>query len=157
MCFYDRVQKAFPQDKMPENTVDAVDEFNNDCDDAYWFVGKARDTLTWSDWQLHIDSIWIFNKDAFLYYLPSIIFLSYQKTDDRMQLVESFFYALAESAHKPEIAFYENRVLNSISIEQWYVILEWATALSRNEYYCTIIKNWIVIFEYIIKIITKLT
>ena len=151
MSFFDRVKQAFPDVMLPLAVINPGDEIKRDCDDALWFTGKLVNDLTWDDWQSHWDSLSFFNCNAFLYYLPSAIKVSYQKTDDTLHPVDSFFYSIYNNANCVTIKYYEDRYLNSLSLDQWYIILEWAVALSRNEYYGSSFQDWTVVFEYIVK------
>jgi hypothetical protein len=77
--------------------ADEVIQLDDDVEDALWFSGRDWHELTWQNWQEHSDAVFFFDPEAFAYYLPSILLLSAQNTNDSLNAADSLIGELDRS------------------------------------------------------------
>ena len=86
----DRIEAAFAGRAMPAEVVDAsVTQFDSDVDEALWFAGREWRELRWKDWLDHSSALLFFSREAFAYYLPSLLLHSARNTSDWSYAVDS--------------------------------------------------------------------
>lgn len=75
MTLQESIKNAFAWRKMPECIIDSgnINQHDSDVDDALWFTGRDRDTISREEWESHEAGISYFHKDAYAYYLPSLL------------------------------------------------------------------------------------
>jgi hypothetical protein len=99
MTFAEKIGRAFAGRQVPLDLVEAVYLVYPDSDgeDALWFSGRDWHELTWQDWQKHSSAIHFFVRDAFAYYLPSVLLLSSQNPGEDLMAASSLIYQLDQS------------------------------------------------------------
>jgi hypothetical protein len=89
----DRIEKVFARRSMPAEVIESEQylQFDSDVEEALWFAGKDWHDLTWKE---HPCAIGYFSRDAFIYYLPSVIFLSFQNPRDCLDAADTVIHDL---------------------------------------------------------------
>lgn len=96
MELFEKIERAFAGRQMPLNLVEPANLVHPDSDieDALWFTGRDWHELGWQDWQQHSSAIYFFVPDAFAYYLPSVLVLSFQNPGDGLMAADALINEL---------------------------------------------------------------
>ena len=97
MTLSDRIRRAFAGRQKPAEVIDLTDRIDSDVEEALWFAGRDWRDITWKSWQEHPGAIIFFSKDAFAYYLPSVLLLSLQDSTETLDAAESVLRSLDRS------------------------------------------------------------
>ena len=91
-----KIEKAFARRTMPAEVIEPEQyiQFDSDVEDALWFAGKDWHNLIWQDWKEHSCAITFLSRNAFAYYLPSVIFLSLQNPQDCLDAADQVIHDL---------------------------------------------------------------
>jgi hypothetical protein len=95
----DKIRRAFASRPKPEEAVDVNNQIQMDSDveEGMWFSGRNWQEITWKDWQAHSSAIYYFSKDAFAYYLPSVLLLSLRNPEESLNAADSILMSLDRS------------------------------------------------------------
>lgn len=94
----EKIEAAFAGRTMPAEVIDpSVFQFDSDVDEALWFAGRDWRELRWKDWLEHSAAPLFFSREAFAYYLPSLLLLSAQNPNDWSSAVDSLLGELDRS------------------------------------------------------------
>jgi len=94
----EKIEAAFAGRAMPEKVIDAsVFQFDSDVEEAEWFAGRDWRELRWKDWLEHGAALLFFSREAFAYYLPSLLHLSSQNASEWSYAVDSLIGELDRS------------------------------------------------------------
>lgn len=87
----EKIERAFSSRRMPDRVVaeDQLIQLDSDVEEALWFAGRDWHELTWRNWREHSNSIFFFNREAFAYYLPSVLILSAQNPNDCLMAADT--------------------------------------------------------------------
>jgi len=95
MNLAEKIERAFSSRPKPTQMIgDKVLQFDSDVGDALWFSGRDWHELTWQNWQEHSAAIYFFDREAFAYYLPSVLLLSSQNPDEALMAADSLIMEL---------------------------------------------------------------
>ncbi len=99
MTFAENIERVFAHRVMPDAVVDMTGRFqiDSDVDEALWFAGRDWHNITWEDWQKHPAAIIFFSKEAFGYYLPSVLLLSLENPQQALDPAETLIWELDRS------------------------------------------------------------
>lgn len=127
MISLEKIEKAFVRRSMPAEVVEPQEyiQFDSDVEDALWFAGKDWHDLTWKDWKEHCCAVHFFSRDAFAYYLPSVIYLSLQNPKDCMLAADTVICDLDIS---PYVESWTNGVVHrylGLYPEEYDLLKEW--------------------------------
>jgi hypothetical protein len=131
--FEDKIGRAFGHRPLPQTTVSFRGVITLEQQDALWFAGGDWRTLSEEDWEDHPDAVLTFTKEAFRYYLPSIVLLT--ANGKRLLLAAD---AIIRTLDRSPTISYWNEFLTSrllgLSDEEYEVIKEWILSLSGKVY-----------------------
>ncbi len=99
MTLREEIERAFARRQMPSEIVgpEALLHVDSDVGDALWFAGRDWHDVTWNDWEQHSSAIYFFSHDAFAYYLPSLLALSSERSDQWLWPADSLIQSLDRS------------------------------------------------------------
>jgi hypothetical protein len=115
---------------MPAEVVEPEQyaQFDSDVEEAIWFAGKDWHDLTLTDWNEHPCAITFFSRNAFAYYLPSVIYLSLQNPKDCLDAADTVIHDLDISPY----------------LESWtYGVVHHYLGLRPEEY--DLLKEWLLL------------
>jgi hypothetical protein len=133
MTFEDKVRRAFGHRPFPQTTVSFRGVITPEQQDALWFAGRDWRTLSEEDWGDHPDAVFTFTKEAFRYYLPSILLLT-ANGKRSLLAADAIIRTLDRS---PTISYWDEFLksrLVGLSDEEYEVIQEWLLSLSGKVY-----------------------
>jgi hypothetical protein len=99
MTLLDKIRRAFAFRTMPNEVVapSELQQLDSDVEEALWFSGRDWHELTWRDWQEHSNAIFFFDREAFAYYLPSVLLLSAENPAESLAAADSLIGQLDRS------------------------------------------------------------
>jgi hypothetical protein len=82
----EKIKTAFAWRVKPTEVVEPEQyiQFDSDVQEALWFTGRDWHDIIWCDWQEHPVALGFFSRDAFAYYLPSVLLLSLQRPQEEL-------------------------------------------------------------------------
>lgn len=94
-----RIEASFAHRQIPECAVDLAGrhQLDSDVEEGLWFSGRDWRNLRWTDWQEHPAAITYFSKEAFAYFLPSVLILSLDNPSEVLDAAESLIWDLDRS------------------------------------------------------------
>ncbi len=135
MTLSEKIEAAFVHRPMPEKVVDLEGRFqiDSDIDDTLWFQGRSWRSLTREDWRRYYCAVTYFNRDAFLYYLQSLLILTIEEPESFPDVaVDSFMWELDRSPGREN---WDPRLTNryfGLSPAEYDAIKEWLIWASEN-------------------------
>jgi hypothetical protein len=128
-----KIEAAFKHREMPQQLATLGAKLSGDDDDALWFAGKDWRELSPDDWEMHHTAVSFFTREAFAYYLPSILSLSaYGRCD--LLAADQIISSLDRS---PTVAYWDGWLTDrflGLTDEEYDVIKEWVLSLSGRDY-----------------------
>jgi hypothetical protein len=96
MKLIEKIERVFAHRPIPDAVVDVKNCFqiDSDVEEALWFTGRDWHELTWQNWQEHSCAIYFFDREAFAYYLPSLLLLSSQHPSEELMAADSLISQL---------------------------------------------------------------
>jgi hypothetical protein len=128
MTLVEKIRRAFAERTLPATVSDSV-YIDCDVEDALYFTGKTWQEVTWDDWFHHTSAMTFFNREAFAYYLPSVLILTLQKPEDSLLVADSILMDLDRSPSRDgwDNLFIEHFV--GLRAEEYEVLKEWLLAI----------------------------
>lgn len=102
MKLIERITDVFGKRALPEITHVKEIIVRSDEEETEWFQGRDWRTLTWEQWSEHDSAISYFGPEAFVYYLPSILVLSFQRPDQWFRPADSLIFLLSRNS-RPDL------------------------------------------------------
>jgi hypothetical protein len=131
------IDRAFAWRKKPAEVVGPEEsaQFDSDVEEALWFAGRDWRGIVWLDWQEHPVALGFFSREAFAYYLPSVLLLSLQRPQEELVSASSLI-GMLDWSPSPECWTdnFKKRFLGLRS-EEYDVIKEWLLFISDFEIY----------------------
>jgi hypothetical protein len=118
--------------------ADEVIQLDDDVEDALWFSGREWHELTWQNWQEHSDAIFFFDPEAFAYYLPSILLLSAQNSNEALNAADSLIGELDRTPAPGEWAESFISRFSELNRAELDLLKEWLLQICEYEPY----KRW---------------
>ena len=124
-----QLNELFGATERPKNTTHYFEKMTPEQSDAFYFLTKKWQDITWKDWSDHPDAIFLFNESEFLYYLPSLLkisiihksenellnatcsFISMLDRSDNFKNWDDFFIARVKMFSFQQIKFIQNWIL----------------------------------------------
>ena len=132
----DKIEKAFAERPKPLEVIDPnVTQFDSDVDEALWFAGRDWHELRWKDWIEHSAALLFFSREAFAYYLPSLLLLSAQNPADWSYAVDSLIGELDRSPSVEGWNEHFTRRFLGLRREELDVLKEWLLCLCGSTSY----------------------
>lgn len=132
----ERIEKAFAGRAMPAEVVDpSVFQFDSDVQEALWFTGRDWRELRWKDWNEHSAALLFFSREAFAYYLPSLLLLSAQNSTDWSYAVDSLIGELDRSPSVEGWNEHFTRRFLGLRHEELDALKEWLLCLCGSPLY----------------------
>lgn len=72
----DQIERAFAHRALPAIRPDQYECVDSDVEDALWFADRDWRTITGADWREHYCAVTFLRREAFLYYLQSLLILA---------------------------------------------------------------------------------
>ena len=137
MTFEETVVRAFECRQIPRELIERSGGSwpASDEEDAEWFRLKNWRDITWQDWMMHSSAVFVFTNDALAYYLPSLLILSSQNTDDWLIAADSFIRVLASVIADDGLNKTNKSNCIGFRREEREVIKEWLLLLKGTESY----------------------
>jgi hypothetical protein len=90
MKLREKIERAFSARRRPVRVVtgEQLLQLDSDVEEALWFCGRDWHELTWEDWREHSNAIIFFDREAFAYYLPSLLILSAENPNDSLMAAD---------------------------------------------------------------------
>jgi hypothetical protein len=129
MTLKDKIKLAFEHRTMPQTLATPGARLTGDDDNANWFSGKDWRDLTQEDWEVHYSAVAFFSREAFAYYLPSILSLT---ADGQCDLLAAD-QIIGSLDRSPTIAHWDDWLstrLLGLTDEEYEVMKEWLLSLS---------------------------
>lgn len=128
----EKIARIFAWREMPTEVVEPEEyiQFDSDVEEALWFAGRDWHEITWRDWQEHTVAITFFSRDAFAYYLPSVLLLSVERPREQLDSADSLINMLDWS---PGVECWNDRFRErfiGLRSEEYDVIKEWLLYMS---------------------------
>ena len=121
---------------MPAEVIDAsVFQFDSDVEEAFWFSGRDRRELRWKDWLEHSSALLFFSREAFAYYLPSLLLLSAQNLDEWSYAVDSLLGELDRSPSVEGWNEHFTRRFLGLRRQELDAMKEWLLCMCESPYY----------------------
>ncbi len=137
MTLTEKIHRAFADRKKPAEVVDVIDraQIDSDVEDTLWFAGRDWRDITWKDWEEHYVATSFFSKDAFAYYLPSLLLLSLQEPKSALLAADSLISALdrTPSTEGWNDLFVEHFL--GLRFDEYEVMKEWLLQLCLHPAY----------------------
>lgn len=131
MTLIEKICQAFAGREMPERVSDHT-YIDCDVEDALWFAGKKWQEATWEDWKHHTSAMTFFNKQAFAYYLPSLLILTLQHPNESLLVVDSVLGTLDTLDRSPSKEGWNDLFIEhfvGLRNEEYEVLKEWLLAI----------------------------
>jgi hypothetical protein len=121
--------KAFDKRAKPLTIINVRGIITPEQESAVEIGKKAREVLTADDWERHFDAFYTLSSDAFIYYLPSMLALTYGDTRRENLITSSIIGVLDRS---PEVKNWDNFIIDRffgltdaeyVALEQWLLSL----------------------------------
>ena len=133
---HEKIDKAFAGRVMPAGVIDPnVTQFDSDVEEALWFAGRGWHELRWKDWLDHSAALLFFSREAFAYYLPSLLLLSAQNPTDWSYAVDSLIGELDRSPSVEGWNEHFTRRFLGLRCEELDVLKEWLLCLCGSSLY----------------------
>lgn len=128
-----QIEQAFGDRPKPSKLVEERVPVTPEQRDALWFGGRDWRDVTWSDWESHRDAVYAFMPEAFAYYLPSILALSYGHPDQWFAPADGLLQVLNRS---PVVEYWDAFIttrLVGLRAAEYEVLKEWLLSLSGHK------------------------
>jgi hypothetical protein len=94
----DKITRAFSTRLKPAQVrLEDRTQVDEDVEEVLWFSGRDWHDLTWRDWHEHSCALYFFDPEAFAYYLPSLLIVSAQNTNEWLQAADALINLLDQS------------------------------------------------------------
>ncbi|MDR1276054.1 MAG: hypothetical protein LBL72_06710 [Candidatus Accumulibacter sp.] len=136
MNLCEQIEHAFRNRSMPKKLINAPGKlFSDDHEDALWFSGRDRREISWRDWEMHSGAIFMFSREAFVYYLPSLLLLAAGTPEAWFYPADTLFGTLDRSPN-PDYwdGFIETRLFG-LEDEEYEAIKAWILLFSGKSTY----------------------
>ncbi len=132
----EKIEEAFAGRAMPHEVIDpSVFQFDSDVEEALWFAGRDWRELRWRDWLEHSAALLFFSREAFAYYLPSLLLLSAQSPTEWSYAVDSLIGELDRSPSVEGWNEYFTRRFLGLRREELEAMKEWLLCLCGSDLY----------------------
>ena len=136
----EKIEEAFAGRAMPAEVIDpSVFQFDSDVEEALWFAGRDWRELRWKDWLEHSAALLFFSREAFAYYLPSLLLLSAQSLSqnhaDWSYAVDSLISELDRSPSVEGWNEHFTRRFLGLRREELDALKEWLLYMCESPYY----------------------
>jgi hypothetical protein len=132
----EKIEQAFAGRAMPAELIDAsVFQFDSDVEEALWFTGRDWRELRWKDWIEHSSALLFFSREAFAYYLPSLLRLSAQNLAEWSHAVDSLIGELDRSPSAEGWNEHFTRRFLGLRREELDALKEWLLCMCESHYY----------------------
>jgi hypothetical protein len=132
MIFDQKIEQAFHHRRRPNALVDDKQPLTSEQRSAIWFSGRNWRDISWEEWEEHRDAFYAFSSEAFAYYLPSFLVLSFKRPGQWFWPADALLQVLDRS---PIIehwdAFLTTRLVG-LQAEEYEVLKEWIISLPEN-------------------------
>jgi hypothetical protein len=135
MTLQEKIESAFAHRRMPAEVLEPeqYNQFDSDVEEALWFAGRDWRQITCKDWQQHSSAAIFLSRDAFAYYLPSLLILTIQNPKEYPDMaVNSIIWQLDRS---PSVEGWDQgftRRFLGLSTEEYEAIKEWLIFVCEN-------------------------
>ena len=121
---------------MPADVIDpSVFQFDSDVGEALWFAGRDWRELRWKDWLDHGSALLFFSREAFAYYLASLLLLSTQNAADWSYAVDSLIGELDRSPSIEGWNEHFTRRFLGLRRQELDVLKEWLVCMCDSRLY----------------------
>jgi hypothetical protein len=122
-----KIEKVFASRRMPAEVVEPASllQLDSDVEEALWFAGHDWHDITWKDWKEHSAAIIFFSRDAFAYYLPSLLLLSLQNPRELLESAQTLIWELDRSPSTEGWNDHFTRRFLGLRSEEYDVLKEW--------------------------------
>jgi hypothetical protein len=127
MNLAEKIEEAFDSRPKPVQVGlgDEVLQLDSDVEEAQWFAGRDWRSITWEDWEKHPVAIRFFSKEAFAYFLPSVLVLSLHDPKNALDAARSVIRDLDRSPDPNEWdPRFKDRYLD-FNVEVYELLKEW--------------------------------
>jgi hypothetical protein len=137
MTLQEKIECAFAGRRLPAELVEpeAYLQFDSDVEEALWFAGRDWHELSWKDWLEHSSATLFFSREAFAYYLPSLLLLSAQNVSEWSYAVDSLIGELDRSPSVDGWNEHFTRRFLGLRSEELDVVKEWLLCLCESPCY----------------------
>jgi hypothetical protein len=137
MDLSEKIERAFAWREKPSEAVDLEEciQFDSDVEEALWFAGRDWHDIIWRDWQEHPVALIFLSRDAFAYFLPSVLLLSLQRPQEELVSASSLIGMLDWSPSAECWTDHFRMRFLGLRTEEYDVIKEWLLFISDYEIY----------------------
>jgi hypothetical protein len=134
----DKIETAFSHRCMPTEVIEPEQHMrvDSDVEEALWFADRDWHDITSQDWQQRDCAVTFLSRDAFAYYLPSLLIVTVQDPQNYPDLaVGSLISSLDRS---PDVAGWDDlftRRFLGLRSEEYDAIKEWLLFVCENVSY----------------------
>ncbi|SRR5258708_37068099 len=135
MTLQEKIESAFAHRRMPAEVIEPEQyiQFDSDVEEALWFAGRDWREITVKDWQQRSSAAIFLSREAFPYYLPSLLILTIQNPNSYPEMaVDSIIFALDRS---PNVEGWDEgltRRFLGLKAEEFEAIKEWLLFVCEN-------------------------
>lgn len=137
MTLTEKIHQAFAHRQKPAEVVDMTDraQIDSDVEETLWFAERDWQDITWKDWEEHSVATSFFSKDAFAYYLPSVLLVSLKDPNSVLMAAESVIWDLdrTPSTEGWDDLFIEHFL--GLRFDEYEVMKEWLLQLCEYPAY----------------------
>lgn len=133
MQLSERIAQTFGNRLKPATVTDPIDhlQLDSDIEDTLWFKGREWREISREDWQKRSAALSYFSKEAFVYYLPSVMLLAIAYPCERLLPVQTLIWELDKAPNRDEWdPRFVDRFLN-LSNEEYEILKEWLVEISN--------------------------
>jgi hypothetical protein len=109
--------------------------YSSDEEHALWFAQRNWHDLTREDWINHGDAIFRFTHEAFVYYLPSLLSISIEASDQWFNAADAMVDLLANGGALENWGYSQKSGFIGFSCEEFAIIREWLVFFQHRETY----------------------
>jgi hypothetical protein len=126
------IKKTFGWRPPPKEVLNSNRQDHSEDHDAVWFLHRDWHDVTWQDWETHRLALFLFNPEAFRYFLPSILILSLESPKKGFMPVDSILTFL-DCSPTPE--YWSDFILDNFTgftTLEYEVMTQWLLTLAEK-------------------------
>jgi len=124
-AMHQKIASAFGHRPRPI-VVTNVDVCSSLRDDALHFEGKNWESVSANDWMRYGDAFFGFSPEAFVYYLPSILGLSLERSKELFAAADALITALDTSADPDIWPEWFSQRFGLLTADELEVLMDWS-------------------------------
>ena len=137
MSLREEIESAFASRNIPDEVIEseALLHAGSDVEDTLWFAGRDWHEIIWDDWERYNVAVHFLSRDAFLYFLPSILVRSSERPEEWLWPADTLIESLDRTSYVDSWdQHFIDRFLG-LSSEEYDVLRKWLLHLSQFSTY----------------------